>query len=75
MNQKVTQELLTLFQTKMSEAADVQYHAGLDQRRLETALANAAAAREEHFSDTQTLQKLHRARYPEWSYLGVICVA
>jgi hypothetical protein len=75
MNQKVAQELSAQFQIKMTDAADVQYHAGLAKRRLETALENARLAWESIIDDERALRALYVGRLEGWKgkswYTGV----
>ena len=75
MNQKVAQALSAQFQIKMTEVADVQYHANLAQRRLETALANAREAWSSIVNDERALRAMYVGRLEGWQgkswYTGV----
>ena len=75
MNQKVAQALSAQFQIKMTEAADVQYHASLPKRRLERALANAREAWSSIIDDERAVRALYVGRLEGWKgkswYTGV----
>jgi hypothetical protein len=75
MNQKVAQALFAQFQIKMTEVADIQYHARLAQRRKEAALANARNAASAMFDDERALRAMYVGRLEGWQgkswYTGV----